>query len=766
MNNNDLLKRLQLLDPEIQKNVLGAMQDGAPPDVAISAGERKVQAASNATQVQQTATTQPQAAPAKSILQGNLQSDNLFSGGGAISNILNAVAQPFTRTGRMIGGAVSAAVQAPGLADSTNTVNANTDAQIALMKKIKGEKDPTKVQALLDQAKALSNKGSQARDRNTQVTSNSQNPFLSQGEQQEASQSPLSFIGKQAATSAQLPLYAMGGGVGKAAAGDAIVPGVSKIAQLLGSNSLKARLAVGAGGGAVSSIANGGDTEDVVKSAILGGGLNTILPGIANKVKGLGRAEQLAGRGIADDVSQLHFDPSLGGAAAEKRAQGTLRDLGVTGTPQQRYEKLAPAVQHVEDNIQAAIGESDPFVKVSDVATQLKKNAAGATLTGTSSRVLNKKINGFLTNLYDMSFQGQNGSLGEKVSLSQLLDMKRALNSSKEVESIFNQQAMGGKLSPEEKIVLGAWDAIDNAVTDASPEVKKLLLQQSDIYKSVKSIDSARSRQSQLSLMGNQAPRQVGQATQNALGAGVEKVGGATSKLGTILQAGIGPEASRLATPIAQNYSRSNAQAAREQYQQDIKDPEIQKYLSSPTTGAQDVLSQSESKESITQDMVSRAHLELSKGEAEKIQAAYDNQASSKLTAAQKNNITQIKSGLNILDTLEDSYKGLARKGLIAKGQDFGLLQGVLGQSGAARQSSPEAAAYDATRDAFLATLARATGEKGTLTDQDVNRIKKAIPGFYTPPATAMRQWANLRSIIAASIIDPSKAIDTTSLGQ
>ena len=40
----------------------------------------------------------------RSVLQGNLQSQNLVSGQGLLSNILNAIAKPAVKTGQTIGG--------------------------------------------------------------------------------------------------------------------------------------------------------------------------------------------------------------------------------------------------------------------------------------------------------------------------------------------------------------------------------------------------------------------------------------------------------------------------------------------------------------------------------------------------------------------------------------------------------------------------------------------------------------------------------------
>jgi hypothetical protein len=69
-----------------------------------------------------------------------------------------------------------------------------------------------------------------------------------------------------------------------------------------------------------------------------------------------------------------------------------------------------------------------------------------------------------------------------------------------------------------------------------------------------------------------------------------------------------------------------------------------------------------------------------------------------------------------------------------------------LGQS--VSQSNPDVNAFQAATEGFLATIARAAGERGVLTDQDVARARKLLPTIWTSRAVAQRNLSDLRSLL------------------
>lgn len=65
-----------------------------------------------------------------------------------------------------------------------------------------------------------------------------------------------------------------------------------------------------------------------------------------------------------------------------------------------------------------------------------------------------------------------------------------------------------------------------------------------------------------------------------------------------------------------------------------------------------------------------------------------------------------------------------------------------------ALQINVDDAIYDKARNGFLATISRATGERGVLTDRDVLRAKALLPSRYDSKAVARRQIGQLRSFL------------------
>lgn len=126
------------------------------------------------------------------------------------------------------------------------------------------------------------------------------------------------------------------------------------------------------------------------------------------------------------------------------------------------------------------------------------------------------------------------------------------------------------------------------------------------------------------------------------------------------------------------------------------------------------------------------------------------------LSATEKAAVQEAQNGLNLLDTVGKAYGELQTKGLTAKeGGINRFIQGAKGQFAAFTQEGTNgaaAAAYNDSVNAFLSKLSRATGEKGVLNNQDIERIQKAIPKFTDTPETAQRKLQFVRDIIQGAI--------------
>lgn len=100
--------------------------------------------------------------------------------------------------------------------------------------------------------------------------------------------------------------------------------------------------------------------------------------------------------------------------------------------------------------------------------------------------------------------------------------------------------------------------------------------------------------------------------------------------------------------------------------------------------------------------------------------------AGSKLSSTQQRDLSNVRAGRSALQELEQLY-GQAGGG---KGRVGGGLENMTGAAG----WNSSVKAYNDTRDALMSKIARAAGETGTLTDQDISRIRKGLPSFTDNP--------------------------------
>lgn len=71
-------------------------------------------------------------------------------------------------------------------------------------------------------------------------------------------------------------------------------------------------------------------------------------------------------------------------------------------------------------------------------------------------------------------------------------------------------------------------------------------------------------------------------------------------------------------------------------------------------------------------------------------------------------------------------------------------LTGMKNTAGAISQKNPDAALYESSRQGLLAALSRATGERGVLTNQDVERARTLLPTLFDSKAVAQRKTKQL----------------------
>ncbi len=401
----------------------------------------------------------PQAPAEKSLLQGNLQSDKLFSGDSLLSNIINSVTKPFVKTGQTIAGA------------GFETKRAVSSAM--------GDKN-----AYLDKTGNVV-----------------ENPFLSQGNLEKASKNPLGYIADQVKQSAAVASFGIPFGK----------------AGFIGSKFI----APGAAVGAAQALPDAQNVEDVARGmttgAVIGGGLqiggkvlSKVLGGVSKVSPSLEAGAQKLEQGTRD----IKLKASVYGAGQEKAINTTLTKYNVKGSPQQQYEALQPTMTKIEGKIQKVIDENPSISVTKEEIKQsfidnLKSSLRSKDLTQSQAIT---EINGYLKDLIKAS--GGTGKFTD-ISLERLRNLKKLVN--EDYGAVHDIVVRGGTLSPRQKVISAAWDSLDNAVKNASSEMKVLLKDESNLYKSAQSLSSARSNPPTFRFMGTSIPAEATQRGKNAL---------------------------------------------------------------------------------------------------------------------------------------------------------------------------------------------------------------------------------------------------------
>jgi len=121
---------------------------------------------------------------------------------------------------------------------------------------------------------------------------------------------------------------------------------------------------------------------------------------------------------------------------------------------------------------------------------------------------------------------------------------------------------------------------------------------------------------------------------------------------------------------------------------------------------------------------------------------------------------------LNAATSVIDDLEQLSQKINTGKAGVGRLVTGAQKAAGAATQLDPDAANFLSARNGFLATISRATGERGVLTDQDVSRARGLLPKITDSKQVAQDKIARLRRFIATQQERTVSTYTTPSAGQ
>lgn len=281
--------------------------------------------------------------------------------------------------------------------------------------------------------------------------------------------------------------------------------------------------AVGAGLGTVAKQfldkKEGFDTGEVLKETALGGVGGVIGKGVSSvagkvlpkAVKGLSAVDEALSQG----TRKIKLPASVFGAAKEKAIHKTLNKYGFRGPAQKQYEMLQPTLSKIESRIQKFI-TANPELSVSKKQIQeafinnLKSALRSKDLT---EKQAIKEVTGYLNDLLKAS--GGTGKFKE-IPLERLRNLKKLVN--EDYGSVFNKIQKGTSLTPREKVISAAWDSLDDSIKEVSPLVKKLLVDESNLYKAAQSLSSARVNPPTFRIAGTSVPAFATQAGRDIVG--------------------------------------------------------------------------------------------------------------------------------------------------------------------------------------------------------------------------------------------------------
>jgi hypothetical protein len=99
---------------------------------------------------------------------------------------------------------------------------------------------------------------------------------------------------------------------------------------------------------------------------------------------------------------------------------------------------------------------------------------------------------------------------------------------------------------------------------------------------------------------------------------------------------------------------------------------------------------------------------------------------------------------LNIIDNLEQAFNQAGG----GQGRIGGTLSSLRGKAG----FNDSVKVYEDAKLGFLSNVARSLGEKGVLTDVDIERVGRLFPGPTATPQEAARKWAMIKTIISSGV--------------
>jgi len=287
-------------------------------------------------------------------------------------------------------------------------------------------------------------------------------------------------------------------------------------------------VAPGAAAGAMHEASQDDATlESTLGAGLVGAGTGAVMQGAGKIIKGVktgSKTAKEAASTIEQGTRQIKQKASIYGAGNEKAINKTLDKYkhNFKGDAQKQYEGLEPTMNEIEGKIQQVIKDNPSIVApVKDIKLSFlnKLKSALRSKDMTQKQALDE-VNGYLKDLIKAS--GGRGKFTE-INLERLRHLKKLVN--EDYGAVHEIIERGGSLTPRQKVIEVAWQSLDDAVKSASPEIKELLLDESNLYKAAQSLSTARSNPPTFRLAGTSVPAWATQKMRDAASTALRTVG-------------------------------------------------------------------------------------------------------------------------------------------------------------------------------------------------------------------------------------------------
>lgn len=542
----------------------------------------------------------------------------------------------------------------------------------------------------------------------------------SQERASDISEDPDKAARKQLADSLEIAAWAIPFGKGKNILTRSVLPGAG-VGALTAPSTSEAIADVLSGGGIQE-----GAVEDIAGSALIGSAIPVGLEAGGSLLSKLGGKGTKLSEGVIDKTpNSLKEAFNLKGKNLIKK----LDDMGIpTGSAQKKldwainkygellnkYNKAIGKVSKTFDNTEAIVKSLDDASLVADVTT------------GNGNRVANTWANRF-----------ENARTAEELSKLKF-DLQDVIN-------------YGGK-ETNESLIAGAFHKNVDKILKDIPKVGGYLEDMSILHLAAGGRTPSRggglirsANKSNLNILPASnikipGSRRTLQALEDTAGKTLRSTSSIADNISGAIPEGLVPQSLiRKATdvPSVQESDAGITNDVEYQIAQQAVDPQIQQNQQTSITGYSKVqLAQAYAKAVAAGD--SKA--------ASKLKTLYELESSIGDVGGDQ----KMQTALATLQELKGLYNSVQAQGLTARSS--GLVPRAIGEikgkSAAITEKSPEAATYNAQREAFLSLIIRGLGEVGTLNSEDIRRIEKALPKFSTSPETATLNWQTIENVL------------------